>query len=325
MRGACSLCLVLVACGDDGGTPSSDARGDSATSAGWTLGTPVGRGPIQETAAVGVAGKIYVIGGFDSDEGIVGRVQVYDTLAGTWSDGPSLPRTLHHANAATDGTTIYVLGALSGGSFAAIGDVYSLAPATDAAWRTRASMPSGRERGAGIADVIDSKIYVAGGFRNGAATDLVDVFDPSDDSWTPLASLPATRDHGCGGTLEGELVVAGGRASAGPRSEVWSYAPGADTWTPRAAMPTARAGMGCGIIAGELYTTGGEGNRAVASGMFANVESYSLASDRWVEHDAMPNPKHGVAGATWDGALYLCGGADREGFGAVGTTDVFRP
>jgi hypothetical protein len=39
----------------------------------------------------------------------------------------------------------------------------------------------------------------------------------------------------------------------------------------------------------------------------------------------MPNPKHGVAGAVWDGALYLCGGADMEGFGAIADTDVFRP
>jgi hypothetical protein len=39
----------------------------------------------------------------------------------------------------------------------------------------------------------------------------------------------------------------------------------------------------------------------------------------------MPGPKHGVGGAVWDGALYLCGGADREGFGAIAATDVFRP
>src|SRR5512139_2165983 len=133
MRKAWVLVLV-AACGDDGGGGSSiDApRGDTpGGGGGWMTGTAVAQGAIQETAAVGVAGKIYVIGGFDDNEGITARVQVYDTQAGTWSDGPALPRAVHHANAATDGTTIYVLGALSGTNFTAISDSWKLAPATD--------------------------------------------------------------------------------------------------------------------------------------------------------------------------------------------------
>src|SRR6187397_2660173 len=116
---------VLAACGDDGGSATADApRVDMPISggAGWTTGTPVAQGAIQETAAVGVAGKIYLLGGFDAAAAIVARVQVYDTATSTWSDGPALPRALHHANAVTDGTTIYVLGALSGQNFLAIGD-----------------------------------------------------------------------------------------------------------------------------------------------------------------------------------------------------------
>jgi N-acetylneuraminic acid mutarotase len=318
---------VVFGCGDDGAMQPRDAAGDGASSAGWSFGMPVGHGAIQETAAVAVAGKVYLVGGFDGDEGIVARVQVYDTAADSWSDGPALPRALHHANVASDGTTIYVLGALVGNNFAAIGDVYRYAPATDSGWQARASMPNGRERGAAVTDVIDGKIYIAGGFRNVQASDLLDVYDPVADSWTPLASMPAPRDHACGGTLSGALVAAGGRTvqTNNPRADVWSYAPGTNTWTPRAAMPTGRGGMGCGVIADRLYTTGGEGNPAVPSGVFASVESYSLATDRWTEHAPMPTPKHGVGGAVWDGALYLCGGADREAFGAIATTDIFRP
>lgn len=304
-----------------------DASGDGGGGTGWTSGADVARGPIQETAAVAVGGIIYVIGGFDSDEGIVARVQTYDTMTGTWGDAPSLPRALHHANAATDGTTIYVLGALSGNNFTAIGDVYSFTPGVDAAWQSRQSMPSGRERGAAVTDIIAGKLYVAGGFRNVMASDLVDVYDPATDTWTPRASLPAQRDHACGGTLGGALVVAGGRtvSTSSPRADVWSYDPASDSWTPRAAMPTGRGGMGCGVIDNQLYTAGGEGNPATPSGVFANVEAYSLATNTWTQLPAMPNPKHGVGGAAWNGALYLCGGADQEGFGAIASTDVLRP
>lgn len=324
MRAAWGL-LALAACGDDAARIDAANTGDTVTAVGWSTGAPVGRGTLQETAAVGVAGKIYVIGGFDGDEGITARVQVYDTATNTWSDGPALPIALHHATAATDGTTIYVAGALVGLNFAAIGDVYSLAPATETQWQTRMSMTAGRERGAAVADMIAGKLYVAGGFRTGASSTMVDVFDPGANTWTALPSLPGPRDHACGGAIAGQLVFAAGRTGTTLFGDTWTYMPGATAWTPRASMPTPRAGMGCGVIDGVLYTAGGEGNRLVPSGVFGNVEGYALATDGWTQHPPMPNPKHGVAGAVWDGALYLCGGADQEGFGAIDDTDIFRP
>lgn len=325
MRVACAL-LAIAACGDDGGA-STDAALDGPSSSAWSTGTAVGHGAIQETAAVAVAGKIYVIGGFDDDEGIVGRVQIYDTASATWSDGPALPMAVHHANAVTDGATIFVLGALTGTGFTAIGDTYKLAPATDTQWSALAAMPAGRERGAAVTGLIGGKVYVAGGFRNAMASDLVDVYDPGTDSWTALAPLPATRDHACGAAIGGELVVVGGRMvqTSSPRADVWSYAPATDTWTVRAPMPTARGGMGCGAISGVLYTAGGEGNAASPAGVFPDVEAFTPVTNSWSTLAPMPNPKHGVGGAVWDGALYLCGGASKEGFGAIAATDVFRP
>ncbi len=326
MRIACAL-VVVAACGhDDAGLPS-DAALDGATSTGWSTGAAVAQGAIQETAAVAVAGKIYLIGGFDDNEGIVARVQVYDIASDAWSDGPALPRAVHHANAVADGSRIYVLGALSGTTFTAIGDSYTLAPTAETQWTTLAPIPTGRERGAAVAGVIDGKIYVAGGFRGAAASDLVDVYDPGSNGWTALASVPATRDHACGGVIAGELVFAGGRTvqTNSPRPDVWSFAPSSGSWTPRMPMPTGRGGMGCGVIGDVLYTTGGEGNPAVASGVFPDVEAFSPATNAWTELAPMPNPKHGVAGAVWNGALYLCGGASMEGFGAIAATDVFRP
>jgi N-acetylneuraminic acid mutarotase len=328
MRIACGL-IMLAACGDDGGGATADARGDTVTRdpMGWTTGTAVAQGAIQETAAVGVAGKIYLIGGFDDNEGIVPRVQVYDTATNAWSDGPPLPRAVHHANAVTDGTTIYVLGALSGTNFTAIGDTYKLDPATETQWTTLATMTTGRERGAAVAGIIDGKIYLAGGYRAGAASDLTDVYDPVGDAWTPLGALPATRDHACGAAINGELIFAGGRTvqTNSPRPDVYSYDPDLGMWIVRASMPTGRGGMGCGAIGGKLYTTGGEGNPAATSGVFPDVEAFDPATNTWTELPDMPNPKHGVGGAVWDGALYLCGGANKEGFGAIAATDVFRP
>ena len=90
-------------------------------------------------------------------------------------------------------------------------------------------------------------------------------------------------------------------------------------------MPTGRGGTGCGVIGDTLYVAGGEGNAAVPSGVFPDVEAFTPATNTWQELDDMPEPRHGVAGAAWGGALYLCGGANRAGFGAIATTVVFRP
>jgi N-acetylneuraminic acid mutarotase len=321
------VALGLAACGDDAGRVADAQSGDVVVGEGWSMGTAVGRGAIQETAAVGVAGKIYVLGGFDADERIVARAQIYDTATGAWSDGPALPRAVHHANVVTDGTTIYVLGALFSNNFAAVGDVYRFTPGVSTAWTAGTPMPSGRERGAAVAGFIGNQIYVAGGLRNVQASNLVDVYHPMDDVWTPLADLPAARDHACGGTVNGRLVVAGGRmvSSSAPLPEVWLYDPGGNSWAAGAPMLTARGGMGCGVIDDVLYTAGGEGDPTTASGVFDEVESYSPDTQTWTSHGPMIDPKHGVGGAVWDGALYLCGGANVEGFGAIATTSVFRP
>ena len=303
MRMACVL-IALAACGDDGGGGgNADARTDTVTGEppmGWMTGPDVAHGAIQETAAVAVAGKIYVLGGFEGNT-IVPRVQIYDTATSTWSDGPDLPMPLHHANAVSDGTTIFVLGAL-GNNFDALDVVISLNPATETQWMTRAAMPTGRERGAAVADIIDGKLYVAGGFRMFQASAFVDVYDPGADTWTPLADLPATRDHACGAAIGGKLHVAGGRTvqTSSPRPDGWSYDPGANAWTPRAAMPTGRGGMGCGAIGGKLYTAGGEGNPAAPSGVprCRSIRSGDEHVDRAREH-AQPKARRRRRGLEW--------------------------
>lgn len=318
--------VALAACSSP--APAADANDPSdapIVGGTWTSGTPVANGAVQETAAVALDGKVYLLGGFDDNEGITDRVQIYDTVTSTWSDGPALPRTLHHITVATDGTTIYIAGALTNMSFDTVYDVYSLAPATQTTWQTLPSLPVDRGRGAGVAAMIGGKLYIASGFHMLMANGQLDVFDPGTNMWTALADMPAPRDHACGGVIDGQLVVTGGRQDAMKRTDTWSYDRGTNAWTPRAPLPTARSGMGCGVIGDTLYVAGGEGNTDVPSGVFEEVEGFHLASNTWTQLTPMPTPKHGVGGAVWDGALYLCGGASKGGYGSIAATDIYRP
>ena len=318
---------LVAACGDGAESAvdaavAADAEVGCLASSSWSAAPPVGNGPIQETAAVALDGKLYVIGGFDANLAVVDTVQVFDPRACAWSLGPPLPRRVHHANAAVHGGRIYVLGAMETLNFTAVGHVWSLAPG-ETAWREHALMAAGQARGAAITATIGDRIYVAGGLRGGAVAQ-VSAYDPATDTWdTSLPPLPVIRDHGCGGAIDGTLYATGGRAASitSLQGEVYAYRPGG-AWETRAAMPTPRGGTACGVVGGRIVVVGGEGNGAAASGVFPQVESYAPASDTWTVHDPMPTPRHGMGAAAIGDRLYVPGGATTQAFGAVSTFEI---
>jgi N-acetylneuraminic acid mutarotase len=323
--------IAVSACGDSGVRPA-DARTETdaiiacSATPGWSAAPPVRGGPIQETAAVAVDGEVYVIGGFNASLGVVPSVRIFDTANCTWTDGPDLPRAVHHANAVVVNGTIYVLGAMEGLNFVAMGDVWSWTPATESSWSIRAPMPPGTERGSAIVGAIDGVVYLAGGLRSGAVAE-VSAYNPSSNTWdTSLPPLPEARDHGCGGVVAGKLYVTGGRMATieSTSDAVFEYTPDG-TWAERAPMPTGRGGTACGVIDDRIFVVGGEGNPDTASHVFDNVEAYTPSANTWEELAPMVTPRHGVAAAVWEGGLYVPGGATQDAFGAVDTTEVLRP
>jgi len=321
------LCLlVLAGCGDDG-SGDADARAlpDADPDSPWRTAPPVGGGVIQETAAVALDGRIYVIGGFAGGAGITDAVRVFDTATETWSDGAPLPAAVHHANAAVVDGVIYVVGSLRTLQFNASGEVWAWNPLTDAGWSARAAMPAGTGRGASVVGVVDGRIVVAGGLRGNAVAD-VSSYDPATDSWDDsLPDLPAPRDHACGGVVDGALVTAGGRQGTivSTTNQVWAF-DGAG-WIERAPMITGRGGTACGVVDGRLIVVGGEGNPDASSGVFPQAESYDPAADAWQSLEPMPTPRHGMAAAAWQGSLYVPGGATIQAFGATDTHEVLTP
>lgn len=322
--------LWLVALAGCGGSSSGDDVFDDAPVVGcdlstpWAPAAPLAIGPTQETAVVAVADKVYILGGFNNADGIVPAVQIFDTTTCTYSAGPPMPKAVHHINATVQGDTIFVLGALETVNFTAIGDTWSW-KVTDADWTVRTSMPAGSQRGAAVAGALaDGTLVVAGGFRNGAVTD-VSIYDPAGDAWTAGPALPAPRDHACGGVIDGKLYVAGGRMGAITTTAATLFELSGTTWTPRTEMPTARGGTACGVIDRKLIVAGGEGNPNASSGVFPQVESYDVDGDAWQPLADMPTPRHGMGAAATGGRLYVPGGASTQGFGAVATHEVLTP
>lgn len=314
---------VWGACGggDDGASDSGDLV-DAAPSP-WQALPDVGGGPIQEIGVAELDGMLYVIGGFDAELSIVPDVRVHDIAAGTWGSAAPLPVAVHHANVAAANGRLYVLGALTAASFRQTGASWQYDPVADR-WDEVLPMDDASARGAAAVGVIDGVVYLAGGFRNGEAVDLVSSYDPASNQWKhDHAPLPAPRDHLAGAAVDGLLYAISGRDGGvgAVTARVDAYDPVADAWTPRAPIPTPRGGMASALVSGRIVVVGGEGSD-VLSGVFSEVESYDPVRDEWTALAPMRTPRHGMGAAGTQGVLYVPGGATARAFAPVATFEA---
>lgn len=319
------------------GTPTP--RPEASYGGGWRPLAPIARGPRQEHSVAALGGKVFVIGGILPIPGggvaTTDRVEVYDTRRDTWTDAAPLPVAMNHANAATVGGRLYVLGGLSGGaSWQALPDSFAYDPRTDR-WTRLAPMPAGTERGSAAVGVRGSKIYLAGGMRTltprpGGLHDTVATvssYDVLTGRWETLPSLPEARDHVGGGIVGATFYVLGGRdrGQINVRDTVYAYDLRTRRWTERAPMPTARGGLATAVVGRTIYTFGGEGDPAAgAAGVFAETEAYDTRRDRWQRLAPMPVPRHGTAAVAVGRTIYIPGGGDLPGGAPVAVNDAYR-
>jgi N-acetylneuraminic acid mutarotase len=311
--------LTCAACGGDPAAPAVEGP-----AAGWATLAPLAGGPRQETAVVTFEERVAVLGGFNGTGQVVTDVELYDPAADAWTAGTPLPESMHHANIVVAGGRLYVLGALRGIAFQATGAAYAFDPVSGA-WTALASMPAGTERGSSAVGVIGATIYVAGGFRAAASVADASAYDIETDTWEALPDLPEPRDHLVGAVVDGVLYAIGGRDGSidGNSGEVVAFDPQVGAWSARAPMPTPRSGAAAAVVGGRILVAGGEGNPEDPRGVFDDNEAYDPALDAWEILAPMPRGRHGTGGAALDGRLFVPGGADRQGFGAVDTHEAY--
>lgn len=333
---------------DAGASPNKAHTGTSVSMAaerhrtGWTTLPSLAGGPRQEHSTVAIGSDIYVVGGVVPDAAspvgvtTTDRVEVYDTRNRTWSKAAPLPVPMNHLNAASVGGKLYVLGGLSGGSsWDALPNSYVYNPRTNA-WTALAPVPAGTWRGSAAMGVAGTTIYLAGGERVLSLTppflqdtvSTVTSYDVATGTWTTLPSLPQGRDHAGGALVRGTFYVIGGRdhGQENVRNTVYAFDLRTRQWDERAPMPTPRGSIAAAAVGSTIYTFGGEGNPAAGSkGIFPQVEAYDTTHDTWRRLAPMPVPRHGTSAATVGRSIYIPGGGESEGAGALAVNEVYRP
>jgi len=277
----------------------------------------------QEVAGAWLGDRIVVVGGFAADRGPLASVEAWAPGAAAWTELPPLPLAVHHPAAAVVDGRLYVVGGYTAaGALHGATDAVQVFDPELGAWRFGAPLPTAR--GGLAAAALDGRILAVGGAsEHGGAVGDVAAYDPSRGLWTVLAPLPTPRDHLAVAVVDGRLHAVGGRDGRTFTLDTHEvYDPVAAAWRAAAPLPTGRSGHAAAAVAGCVVVVGGEGNRGRPDGLFDEVERYDPDGDAWTTLPPMAAPRHGMA-ALADGArLYVVGGADVAGFGAVQRVDA---
>jgi N-acetylneuraminic acid mutarotase len=174
-------------------------------------------------------------------------------------------------------------------------------------WTIGKKMPTPRTEIMG--DVIDKKIYIAGGvdYHKGGQVDSVEVYDTKTNKWIAEGTrMPNAIDHGSGAAYNGKLYVAGGYfAGKVPTDKLYIYDPKKDEWKEGKPLPEPSGALSAEFINSTLYVVGGlDSSQNPKNTTFA----YDPKTDTWTTRAPMPTARQHLATAAIDGKLYALGG-----------------
>lgn len=258
-------------------------------------------------------GKLYAIGG-ENDK----KCYEYDIATNTWTAKADLPfaeATRQSAVVRTVGGKIYFIGGMVTGANDIKDEVYEFNPTINS-WTEKTSMPTGRED-MGSA-VIDGKIYVFGGLSNTTPLKMLEVYDPTADSWdTTKADMPDTKclgDFGaaCGGKIYaiGSQTDLVGYPVLHPNTTVYCYDPTLDSWSTKSPIPVSTCYKEVEVIGTDLYVVAGAGAGTYqdSANFSLSIYKYDTLTDSWAKLIDAPYTALGSALASHDGHIYMCGG-----------------
>ena len=246
--------------------------------------------------------------------------------AGKWSSAMAMPtaRSELAAVAGNDGR-IYVIGGNSSNGKTGAMEAYE--PASDS-WTTCAPMPTPRY---GLTAVVgsDGKIYAIGGdwisISNAGPSIVVQVYDPSADSWQTQTSLPTGRsDASAAVDATGTIYIIGGFDGVAFQTlgSVATRTTSSATWSALSGpMTTARSLHASAVLPdGKIYVVGG--TPGVGDAELDAFEVRQPGTSGWHTLPAMPTPRKLLAAAGLGSRLYAIGGNRYNGAGISYTSVV---
>jgi hypothetical protein len=195
-------------------------------------------------------------------------------LDGGWTslEPLAVPRGGEAAAVGALGGTVVVAGGVDG-QYAPIASVERL-QGTD--YRRGASM--NRARSGAVGAVLGGRFYVVGGMESAGTSATVEAYDPNQDSWQAIASLPQAVSQPAVAATATQLFVLGGDLGNGLSDRIYRWTSGQSAWqTATATLNPPRAGAtAVALPDGSLVIAGGRDAQGAA---LHQVDRYDPVAD----------------------------------------------
>ena len=289
----------------------NDAKSDLATVEAYDPAAKTWT-PLPELAQprsdLGVAitdGRLVAVGGMSAGQ-VLKSVAVFDLMTRTWAGLPDMETARHGMAVDTVEKSVYAIG----GSTAAGDDqatssaemlklpARKIQPA--AQWRTLPDAPTARLMMAWA--VLDNKIWIMGGVREGVGLTTVESYDPHTGSWQPGPPLPIRLHHATAATYRGEVVVLGGASENLADASNKVFALRGNSWVELPSLSHARAAAAAAVVGDKLVVVGGQN----AKQLVAQTEVFDGSS--WKDAPDLPTPREHLAAVSDGTYVYAIGG-----------------
>lgn len=296
--------LVYAVGGGNGITdlPTVEAYDPAAKS--WTRlpDLPQPRGDL----GVAIADRRLVAVGGQSAGQVLKSVSVLDLTTNAWAGLPDMAIARHGMAVDAVGQAVFAIG---GSSEAGDGQATSSAETLQlparriqpaAQWRSLPDAPTPRLMTAWT--VLDDKIWIVGGLRDGVALSTVESYDPRAGAWQTQPPLPVPLHHAAAATYHGEVVVLGGASSDLTQASTKVFALRGGKWTELPNLTHARAALAAAVVGDKLVAVGGQN----AKQLVGQTEVFD--GNSWHDAADMPTPREHLAAVSDGTYVYAVGG-----------------
>lgn len=306
MLGAASDGKLMYTVGGNNGTADlSTVEAYDPAAKSWTAlaGLP------QPRSDLGVAfadGRVVAVGGVSNGE-VLKSVSVLDLMTKTWDALPDMASPRHGMAVDAVDKSVYAVGGSSAagdGQVVATAEVLTLPPRKiqpASQWRSLPDAPTARLMMAWA--VLNDKIWIMGGLRNGVPLQTVESYDPKTGVWQPGPPLPIPLHHAAAATYRGEVVVIGGESEKNIGNGTNKvFALRGNSWVELASLKHARVAPAAAVVGDKLVAVGGQS----AKQLVPQTEVFDGSS--WKDAADMPTPREHLAAVSDGTYVYAVGG-----------------
>lgn len=253
---------------------------------------------------------------------------------GVWVRGPNLPSARQDAAAAVMGGRIYLIGGYGPRSeqMATTLVFEPTFPSEEARpteggpiishpgeWHYAATLPEPVDHAAATA--LGGYIYVAGGRIENLVTNKFWRYDPVEDRWDELPSMPIPRYAPVMQAANDKLYLFAGQSSHGnDETSMLIFDPQTNEWTTRPyGVADSRWLAASAVIDGKIYLAGGRSRDQLN---FRACDIYDPVSDRWRSCSNMREGRSDFGLATVNNRLMAIGGEDLLTDSNTQTTEI---